>query len=74
MGKAEAGRLGGLATVKRHGREHMQRIGREGARRFHDLYSLKPYGTHQWAIVRRSDNVIIGYTLDWRLNEQRNQN
>ena len=28
MTKAEAGRLGGRATVARHGRAHMQAIGR----------------------------------------------
>lgn len=69
MTKSEAGRLGGLTTVRRHGKEHMQAIGKKGALAFHKLYSLKPYGTYQWAIVRRSDNVIIGYTLDWRTNE-----
>jgi hypothetical protein len=28
--KAECGRLGGLETVRRHGREHMARIGKVG--------------------------------------------
>ena len=30
MSKAEAGRLGGLATFERHGVEHMRAIGKKG--------------------------------------------
>ena len=30
MTRSEAGRLGGLRTVERHGREHMSAIGRRG--------------------------------------------
>jgi hypothetical protein len=30
MTKRESGRLGGLATFEKHGREHMQAIGRKG--------------------------------------------
>lgn len=61
MTKAEAGSLGGKQTFKRYGREHMKRIGANGARRFHELYFLTPVGLANFAIVRRSDNVVIGF-------------
>jgi len=32
MDRTERGRLGGMATLRRHGRDHMQRIGRMGGR------------------------------------------
>lgn len=37
----------------------MQEIGKRGAKKTWSLYSLKPYGQFQWAMVRKSDNVII---------------
>jgi hypothetical protein len=33
MTKSEAGRLGGKATYKRHGRDHMSKIGKRGFKR-----------------------------------------
>lgn len=66
MSKSEAGRLGGLATVAKFGRNYMRELGRKGAAEFWRKYSLKPYGQYQWAIVRREDNVIIGFMQDWR--------
>lgn len=66
MSKREAGRLGGMATFAKHGREYMQEIGKRGAMKFHETYSLKPYGQYQWAIVRRADSVIIRTQKDWR--------
>lgn len=67
MSKSEAGRRGGLATFAKYGRKHMSAIGKLGARKFYELYTRKPYGQYQWAIVRRADNVIIGYTEIWRM-------
>ena len=67
MTKKEAGTLGGLSTYRKYGKMYMQMIGKKGAKRFWELYSLKPVGTAEFAIVRRSDNVIIGYTLGGRL-------
>lgn len=66
MTKVEAGRLGGLSTLKKYGNGYMRKIGTNGAIAFHKKYSLKPFGQYQWAIVRREDNVIIGYIQDWR--------
>lgn len=67
MTKSEAGRLGGLSTFNKYGKKHMKQIGKAGAKRFWELYTMKPYGHYQWAIVRRSDNVIIGFTEQWRM-------
>lgn len=49
--KQKAGRLGGLATVKRHGREHMQAIGKRGAETLWRRYRLRPYQLSKWALV-----------------------
>lgn len=52
---AEAGRKGGLTTVERHGRSHMQQIGRKG---FHAVVK-KHYGGD----YRRAINVLINRGL-----------
>lgn len=65
MTKQQAGRLGGMATFAKYGAEHMREIGKQGAVAFWKKYTMKPYGTYQWAIINRRTNVIIGYT-DWR--------
>lgn len=59
MTKQEAGRLGGTSTFKKHGREHMQKIGTNGARVTWTRYRKVAYGMTQYAIVRNSDDVII---------------
>lgn len=65
MNKSEAGRLGGLATARKHGSQHMQTIGRRGAQKFWELYTLKPAGTSGWLIVNRQTNQIIGQN-NWK--------
>jgi hypothetical protein len=40
MSKAEAGRLGGLATAGKHGRAHMSKIGKAGFRRLCTRFPL----------------------------------
>jgi len=65
MTKAQAGRMGGRATFTKHGRGYMSEIGKRGAIRFHELYSLKPIGTSDFAIVKRENGVIIGYLNSW---------
>ena len=67
MTKRQAGRLGGLATFKKHGREHMRRIGKLGARAMWTNNKLVPIGTSNFAIVRRSDNVVVGYMQKWSM-------
>ena len=59
MTKAEAGRLGGLATVKKHGKEHMAAIGRIGAQTTQERYILVPAGTSQYAMVNRQTRKVV---------------
>lgn len=59
--KQEAGRRGGLATVARHGKDHMRAIGKRGAQIFHERYSLKPVGTSDFAIVKRDTGEFVRF-------------
>lgn len=62
MKRREWGRRGGLATVRKHGKEHMSKIGKRGAATFHKRYMLQPVGLNDFAIVKRSDTrVVIGF-------------
>jgi len=56
--KQEAGRLGGLATLARHGSDHFRKIGKKGAAVFWQRYHLAPAGTSGWAIVNRQTNEV----------------
>lgn len=58
MTKRQAGRLGGLQTAHRHGREHMQAIGRRGAAVTWERYTLKPVDIAGWAMVERGSGRI----------------
>ena len=62
MTKRDSGRLGGLATVARHGREHMQRIGRRGAAVFWQRYTLRPVDIAAFAIVARATGRPVAIT------------
>lgn len=57
--KQTAGRIGGRATVARHGREHMQQIGKRGAAVTWTRYQLSPVGLTEYAMVERSTGKII---------------
>ena len=57
--KKSAGKLGGLATVRKHGREHMQDIGKRGAKVTWDRHYLIPVNQSQYGMVRKADNKII---------------
>ena len=59
MTKQDAGKLGGLATFKKYGREHMSNIGTNGATTTWTRYSKKPYGLTQYALVERATNKIV---------------
>lgn len=59
MTKQQAGRKGGRVTVQRHGREHMQHIGKRGAQVTRARYSIKPVNQSQYAMVRKSDGAIV---------------
>lgn len=57
--KTEAGRLGGMATVAKHGKEHMQTIGKRGAAVTWSRYYLAPVYQSQYAMVDRQSQKII---------------
>ena len=59
MTKAQAGRKGGLATVKKHGKNHMAAIGRRGAETTQEQYMTVPVGTSQYALVNRQMKKIV---------------
>lgn len=67
MTKAEAGRLGGIATFKKHGKKHMRKIGRDGAKVTWDRHTMKPVGQGQYAMVRKSDNIIVSIIGRWEM-------
>jgi general stress protein YciG len=58
MNKKQAGQLGGQATYKAHGKEHMQKIGKAGATTTWDRYHLSPIGQSGWALVDRKTNQV----------------
>lgn len=61
MKRKEYGRRGGRATVAKHGREHMQRIGKRGAASFWKRYTLRPAGTSDFAITNRKTGEVIAF-------------
>lgn len=64
MTKAEAGRLGGKATVKKHGAGHMANIGYRGAVSTWSKYRLQPNGASGWLMVSKETGEVkakIGY-------------
>lgn len=59
MNKAQAGSLGGKATVNRYGREYMRSIGKRGAQTTWTRYGWLPVGTSGYALVHRETNKIV---------------
>lgn len=62
MKRREWGRRGGRATVAKHGRGHMQAIGKRGAAVFWERYTLRPAGTSDFAITNRKTGEVIAFT------------
>ena len=62
MNRQDAGRIGGLATVAKHGRDHMHKIGRKGAAAFWKRYTLRPVDIAAFAIIERATGRAIGVT------------
>lgn len=54
--KAEAGRLGGLATLKKFGRRYFKKLGKWGAHVMHATYRLDPLGQSDFVLVDRRTN------------------
>lgn len=61
MNKKEAGKLGGLATYKKYGREWMVKIGKRGAAVFYQRYFLQPTNLNDFAIVNKETGEVINY-------------
>ena len=59
--RAAAGRRGGQSTLAKHGKEHFQKIGRAGARVFHERYKLEPVFQNDFAIVNRSTGETVAF-------------
>jgi len=59
LNKAQCGRLGGLTTVARHGKEHMSRIGKKGAETTWTRYKISPVGLTSYAMVEVETNRIV---------------
>lgn len=62
MTKRDAGRLGGMATLAKHGPEHMRAIGRRGAAVFWQRYTLQPVDMAAFAIVERASGRLVALT------------
>lgn len=58
MTKQQAGSMGGCATVAKHGREHMQTIGKRGAATTWTRYLLSPIGQSGWAMIDRETREV----------------
>jgi hypothetical protein len=58
MDRKQAGSKGGRVTVERHGRQHMSRIGRAGARVTWQRYHLSPVGQSGWAMCNRETGEV----------------
>lgn len=54
--KAELGRLGRLATLKKYGVRHFKLLGKWGAHRMHAMYRLDPWGQGDYVLVHRETN------------------
>jgi hypothetical protein len=56
--------IGGLAVLKKYGRDHFSRIGKRGAKTFHKRYRLSPVDLNDFAIVNRKTgervNTLLG--------------
>lgn len=59
MTRTEIAKLGGLALFKKLGVKHMSKIGKKGAAKFYEKYSVLPIGTNKWAIISKETNLVI---------------
>ncbi|MFZ5910400.1 MAG: hypothetical protein ACOYYU_10330 [Chloroflexota bacterium] len=59
--RKQAGRLGGLATLARHGSDHFRAIGRKGAFVTWTRYHLAPAGLNDFAMTNRQTGEVVAY-------------
>jgi hypothetical protein len=57
--RAAAGRKGGLATVNKHGKEHMREIGKRGAAELWRRYQLVPAALTGWGLIDRATGAVV---------------
>jgi hypothetical protein len=68
MDKAEAGRLGGKATVARHGRRHMSQIGKRGFETTVARHWQGDRATYREWLLARAWNVVIDALTDAKID------
>ena len=66
---AEAGKLGGLATVKKHGTEYMADIGRKGAETLHSQYRMVPVLLNDFAYVNKATGEVVALNSGRSVND-----
>ena len=59
--KVNAGRKGGLSTLKKYGVDHFRRLGQWGAHRMHATYRLEPVDRNDFAIVNRATGEVKAF-------------
>lgn len=59
--KRSAGSLGGLATLRKHGRQYMRDIGKRGASVTWERYELRPAGISDFAMIDRQTGEVKAY-------------
>lgn len=59
MTPQQAGRLGGKATVQKHGVQHMAKIGKKGADTLHSRYNMIPVLFNDFAYVSKATGEIV---------------
>ena len=59
----ERARKGGQGLAAKHAHDdYMSRLGAKGAQKFYTLYEWQPTGTSQFALVRKSDSIVIAFS------------
>lgn len=59
--KQDAGRKGGLATLKKFGKRYFKKLGKLGAHRMHATYKLEPVDLNDFALVHRETGKVKAY-------------
>ena len=57
--RAEAGRKGGLRTVKRYGKRYMKRLAKWGAHVMHSKYRREAVLLNDFALVERTTGIPV---------------
>lgn len=71
MSKSEAGRLGGISTFRKYGKDHMSKIGAVGGFVMHEKYDLVPYQRSDFAIIDRITGKVVALLSGRDINKIR---